>query len=520
VVRRAVIVAAVVIMGVVLRVAGVPAGATGAIRRPPAPITSAVVLTQRDATGTSLLTLTAGSAKVMFTPDGYASPTFGTILQYAAGRAIAFDPARREYVDLSIAQAEQRVQQLREQALTPRTLPSGVPSFPSALPPAKLSQTAAHVSVGGLGGVTSQLSTDATTMRVTYATAIPEPPAPMIKELGAAALDRDPFDSALGARLGQVPLEVQVRVGNAWQTELSTVSVRHESVAPSALAVPDGYAEVSARQLFGVLSGGGPAAIVYPQDPDYPVVAFPRVAGLDWFKNGKSDVCTPGPTAGTAAPDGTCHDLAVYLDNQATGEAIKKAYGGDLSQYGVVGLPGVHTRSHPVGGVAPKIVGDDSPIGVADVYAMLWEQMLEGKTPGYWTCCGADPIIFVFVRKEDVDSSSVWDSYHFWVPTLGALVPWPLSLWLQPGVPYTLVKAFADSNTNPKDGVDATDALSHEYVEAATDPFFPFGWLDPGREPIWTEGEIGDICGNDPSNPVTINGFATYWSNLQHRCVP
>jgi hypothetical protein len=60
--------------------------------------------------------------------------------------------------------------------------------------------------------------------------------------------------------------------------------------------------------------------------------------------------------------------------------------------------------------------------------------------------------------------------------------------------------------------------MSHEYVEAATDPFPFFGWIDPAKTPLWTESEVADICASD----TAVNGFtfARYWSESDDRCVP
>src|SRR5262249_15577193 len=70
---------------------------------------------------------------------------------------------------------------------------------------------------------------------------------------------------------------------------------------------------------------------------------------------------------------------------------------------------------------------------------------------------------------------------------------------------------------------------SHEYVEAVTDPFPPFGWGDPGSGSDFAkEGEAADICREtrpppDPFAPECIVGetvLSTYWSNAAGGCVP
>ena len=74
--------------------------------------------------------------------------------------------------------------------------------------------------------------------------------------------------------------------------------------------------------------------------------------------------------------------------------------------------------------------------------------------------------------------------------------------------------------------------MSHEVIEAATDPNVVMGWIDNSKfditnlTPLFTEGEAADICssvGDVPTDPVRLdNGIMvdTYWSNADNACVP
>jgi hypothetical protein len=70
-----------------------------------------------------------------------------------------------------------------------------------------------------------------------------------------------------------------------------------------------------------------------------------------------------------------------------------------------------------------------------------------------------------------------------------------------------------------------TQIMSHEFVEAATDPYPFFGWADFAKEPVWQFGEVADICEVHPlpygsytvAGSISVN---TYWSNKDHACVP
>src|SRR5437588_7646808 len=90
------------------------------------PADAATVLTQRDANGTSVLTLAPNAAKALVTADGDGAPSFGTILRYDTGRAIAFDPVRGVYVDLSLSAAVAAARARHRALRFPRLLPSGL----------------------------------------------------------------------------------------------------------------------------------------------------------------------------------------------------------------------------------------------------------------------------------------------------------------------------------------------------------------------------------------------------------
>jgi hypothetical protein len=281
-------------------------------------------------------------------------------------------------------------------------------------------------------------------------------------------------------------------------TTLDTVAVREVAVAPSAFAVPRGLRRVSPAVFFSSPTGArsSTSALAVRIDPDWPVVTHPRVTSLFW--------------------GGRWNDNLSLRDtlNTATNEALRTGYGGRMAQYGVVRLPGKRTRSHIRGGKPPRSVGDTGPEGTAQVLRFIADQQIHGRAPIYWVCCGRDPMIFVFVLADDVAPGS-WNGYHMYIPTIGSLVPWPASLWIQPGLPYTVVKVpLGDLAT-------ATNTLSHEYVEAATDPLPFFGWADLAKQPVWTKGELADICEQDPQATSGFSfDFATYWSNFAHRCVP
>ena len=77
-----------------------------------------------------------------------------------------------------------------------------------------------------------------------------------------------------------------------------------------------------------------------------------------------------------------------------------------------------------------------------------------------------------------------------------------------------------------------SELVSHEVIEAATDPNVVMGWIDNSKfdltnlTPLFTAGEAADICsgvGDEPTDPVRLDSgimVDTYWSNADDACVP
>jgi hypothetical protein len=287
---------------------------------------------------------------------------------------------------------------------------------------------------------------------------------------------------------------------------LQTTSVVRREVPESAFAPPRGFRRITAAELFedaGTARAAAPPANVVKVVPTNPVSSRRRVYNLYWGT-------TFGGDAGTA--------FRVFM-NDATEESLRTSYSRGLRQYGIRGSA-ARKRSRHVDREPPRDSGGNN---IVAAQAMVNGQQVAGHVPRYWLCCGAkDPIIAVFVNKDRVESAA-WNGYHFWVVTEAVLVPWPLSLAVHAGVPYEFNKVpdaaiSGTGNARTTGRGEATATMSHEYVEAATDPFPFFGWIDPNKTPLWTESEVADICASD----TAVNGFtfAQYWSETDDRCFP
>jgi len=105
--------------------------------------------------------------------------------------------------------------------------------------------------------------------------------------------------------------------------------------------------------------------------------------------------------------------------------------------------------------------------------------------------------------------------------SLGAFLPWPVSLAAHPEIPWFIDKA-SPLGSAPDTGTTRT--ASHELVESATDPLPLSANIDYTKSPPGTGGEIADIC--SVGSPLTVSTFfrfgatlAGYWSNASGACV-
>jgi hypothetical protein len=82
---------------------------------------------------------------------------------------------------------------------------------------------------------------------------------------------------------------------------------------------------------------------------------------------------------------------------------------------------------------------------------------------------------------------------------------------------------------NPNSFKILTAAISHEIIEAATDPIPAASWIDNSQSLVnfdrLTKGEVSDICAatvNPPNGTAQLGGYtvAQYWSNFDGGCRP
>ena len=214
-----------------------------------------------------------------------------------------------------------------------------------------------------------------------------------------------------------------------------------------------------------------------------PVIANPSVYVLFWGKQFNLPTST-----------GAIQSIAASMQ-----DIVSKKYTAPLSFYGV--NEGKVARNILVNEDPPSSAGGGGSGAVVGKF--LIDQIFEKQLPKIWWSFGeSDPLYMVLVTADQVDHIG-WCGYHFVVPTYyDAFVPFPFNYLMHEELPY----AFAEIPNNAMNlGLEdviqrqtictsqparckvirsfdvGTYIISHEYVEACTDPT-PFFFLGRCRE--------------------------------------
>jgi hypothetical protein len=461
-----------------------------------------------------------------------------TIIRYANTREVLLDPAQKLFQEVPLASALSGYEQ--EAAALKRAGPSiQVPTTGRAaarkqkpaslrLPAAHLRRLAMTMRIGPLRARAYLLHQGALLERVWYSTALPLPPAG-IRSLLARALRNSPVGAlgALGIHADAIPLRIEERHGARWHTVLLTVRASAVRVGAGQLKPPRGYRPTT--QLQARVPGGAHAADV-PASPIRCALLVTCLAGE--FSAPVSHA--PGVWADYWGPHWSEHPDVVYAINHSLEDFTDDEFSDPaahifwepLAQYEVG--PGKFLGDEIVSNGPGKAVGSD---GILEVVWFVLSHRWGTPAPKFWwRYWGNSPIFAIFVDESEVDSSA-WAGYHAFAPTEGIFLWW----LVHPAMPFFIVKVpslatFGSSGSSSwQRNVDtATERASHEFVEAATDPFPFTAWADPLKEPIWENGELGDICAQGSTFPwgketrISERGVAVdpFWSNDAHACVP
>ena len=469
-----------------------------------------------------------------------ATPVQGVIIRYADAQVTLLDPLRKLFQVIALRSA------ISSYDREVKMLAHAQPSEPSAAPPgskqapgkASLKQPKAHLRalaltmrIGGFDARAYLLTQGKLRERLWYDVGLPGPPARvrslLAQSLGASAPGS--IGRALLAHASQIPLRIDEAKGRRWHTVLRTTRIRR-STGVGLLSVPRGYKR---HNLIPAGSSGNARTAEVPAEPNRCGVAVVDVIG-----------CATGVASGPISehpaiwafywgPHFAEHTDFVSAVNKGLEDFVgdqfadpdSRNFWGGLSQYGVgqgrfLGYE-IDTGQPATGGVWTFL----------DVEAFTFSHRFGSDAPNYWwRDSDEDPIFAVFVDESEIKTGA-WGGYHFFTPSEGIL----FSFLVHPAIPWFVIKVPGmDSLTHDRTSSaylaaldTTTERASHEFVEAATDPYPFFSWADPDKEPIWADGELGDIC-EEKSYPWARStrvgkgqtAVDTYWSNADNACVP
>jgi hypothetical protein len=504
---------------------------------------------QRSGESLSVIVLSSAGARFeLLQPPRHGGRTSGakrttlvaTILDYLDGRQLLLDPVHRLYTEVPIAHAiagyEKEVANLKK-AWPAIKIPTLAAAGAKKSAPLTMHIPAAHLRPAGktmrIGPVLARAYTlhqGGLLERLWYSTALPLPP-PSIRSLLARAL-RAPSAGAVGALGGlanEIPLRIEMRQGRRWSTVLVTTHLSVTTVGRRQLQAPPGYRLAAP---VPTQTGKGAHKADVPANPIRCAFVITCIAGE--FSSPISN--EPGIWADYWGPHFAEHPDVIAAINHGleddTGDEFADPaahiFWEPLSQYGVG--KGKLLGDEIVGSSPGKAVGSD---GVLEVVWFVLSHRWGTPAPKFWwRYWGESPIFAIFVDESEVDPSA-WAGYHAFAFTEGVLWMW----LVHAAMPFFVVKVPSlPALGNQKQGtrawretVDAaTERASHEFVEAATDPYPFTAWGDPLKEPIWENGEIADICEQGNTFPwgketrIAEQSVAVdaYWSNEASACVP
>ncbi len=507
---------------------------------------SAYVLEQREGSNSSIITLSsAGLRFEALAPrraggtkrSKRAKPVLAVAIRYGDRRVLLVDFPHRQYQQLQLGSAvasyEAEVKAIAKAQPSAKLPPapgsretSGQVSLKPR--PAKLRALGLRTRIGGLPARAYLLTQGPLRERLWYASGLPGPPPAIRATLAKAFGGSGTLSRALAAHSAQIPLRIDEAHGKRWRTVLRTIRVRHGVLHAKALGAPHGFAKKPSAAGSRAHSASVPAdpircgiTILSPVGcvtgvTDGPISEHPAIWAFYWG---------PRFAEHTDFVSSINKGLEDMVGDQFAGPGSSTFWSG-LGQYGV--HRGKLLGYEIDGGKPAPSVGSWN---FADVIAYTFTHRFGSDAPNYWwRLSDEDPIFAVFVDQSEVANSG-WGGYHFFTPSEGIL----FSFLVHPAIPWFIVKVPGlDRITHERQSPaylsaldTTTERASHEFAEAATDPYPFLSWSDPLKEPIWENGEIGDICEQEsyPWGEATRTekrGTAVdpYWSNDANACVP
>jgi len=496
-------------------------------------------LNQRQNTVETVITVSMKGAASVQSEDAAQPPVRGAIVRYQDEQVFALDYAGQTFVEMTLDAAIQ--QRLDDRNRFANAVQPDIGPIASPPPPTIERDHAQGNGHGKILGIETRSyivrdSASGTVMRLSYSNELPMPTDGVRKRLAqlepwVAADSKQQGETVVDEIAGRTLMRTEVQVGSHWVTVMDTTSVDRIAVSCSTYEPPAGWQQslsaslMTAHTTFGKL---GPV----PLQTTANVISGPG----PWMNNPEVHAFFWGRTF--ADPN---HRPAVNQLYESLQRLYHPTYTAALgNDYGIA--PGKTVDLHIIDDNPPSYAGSGG--AGAALGAFVLGQGLSENGPLFWWKGGAAPLYMVFIPEDEVDSSA-WSGYHFIAPNLvTGVAPFPLNFIVYEGMPYSLVKVPSAALALPTEGLlqrdnctafpglcstissfdAATVTMSHEYVEAATDPIPFWGYSDTGKVPVWTDGEIADIC--QKAQPWGVKTridetvLSTYWSTSANACVP
>jgi alpha-tubulin suppressor-like RCC1 family protein len=373
-----------------------------------------------------------------------------------------------------------------------------------------------------------------------YAESLPVPPDDVRRELealdqlGASADDKscDSDDTRVKSReiAGRTLLRAATKGSDGtWTTTVDTLSVNDVRLTGDVFAIPDGFSEVPLASPPTQIQAAYDSKVCGANDS--PVAAVGSLGGPVLHNVRVSlDFVGSSFSAERSSDPGSFSDVLVGSVSQV----LSPGYLSGLAQYGW--QSSALSSIHVYGGALPS---SDFVTDVAFVEGL----MFSGGAPAFWWKTGPDPLVLIVTDGAENTSTP----YHLAAPSPTYLLPFPVNFFANDFVPYALTIIPHDGlsvtssqlasrdqlqcggSCGPIYDLDAgTTTISHEVVEAISDPYPFSGWSNPAFAPVWDDGEIADICDLGCTNDTAVGrrttrsgntALSTYWSNAASACV-
>jgi len=493
-----------------------------------------------------------GSEATQYDMNASRKPIRGAIVRYADRQVFGLDYDAHEVVVLTLDAAVQLQQEQHQQLFNVEVPESGVRIGKPPLPTIEELPIATKIRDVVVRQYVVHDFGSNRIWRLSFANDLPLPPHALRQKLAQmqsfTTLGRgdDGTGESIAERVaGRALLRTEVETPNGWSLVIDTTQAKKVHLPCSTYDPPVGWRQVptppTSKSGANLPTGPGMSA---PSTPSPTTTANVISGPGPWLKHPEVYLYFWGKTF--ADPS---HEAAVLMFVESMKAIADPAYATGLAQY----------DSAPPKLIFHRFVSEDPnydvgyPNTVGAIGGFVLTQGLSTDAPLFWWRLGGhDPLYVVLVPEAVVDKSH-YNGMHWLAPNLvGTSVPFPFNFFVYEGMPWVMVKVPEDGLGLPAQGLldryncdrprwsypvvsdlcgiiskfdEGTTRISHEYVEAASDPFPFWGYSDTGKYQVWEYGEIADICKfaspswGDRSAP-TGAVLATYWSQIDGACIP